>query len=314
MKNTTYIIAITFVVITLLLSVFMLLPSSFAANIVGTNYKNVTVHTSVNITNSKPEVLGVVIYDSTNSALNNITISAGGFKSVTCNASVRDWNGYNDIVYVNSTLYFVNNKSSDTDDNNTHYTNASCTTNSSTGTYTGVYSCVFNVAYYANNGTWYCNVTAKDAYPTSNSSGYNSNTTVFYPVYALNVSDGINYGSIAVEEYSADIGANITNFGNMPINITVEGYGVNRSDGLAMNCSISGNISVGNERFTTISGTGFGSKTSLSSSAQIISGLTMPKQTISDTPIINATYWQLYIPPNPAGNCTGYVLFSATTS
>jgi len=313
MKNSHRVIAV--VVFTLLVgAIFTFLPISSASNSVNTNYKDITVHTSVNITNSKPEVLGVIVYDSSNSSLGNITISAGGFKSVTCNASVRDWNGYNDIVYVNSTLYFVNNKSSDTDDNNTHYTNASCTTNSSTGTYTGVYSCVFNVAYYANNGTWYCNVTAKDAYPTSNSSGYNSNTTVFYPVYALNVSDGINYGSIAVEEYSADIGANITNFGNMPINITVEGYGVNRSDGLAMNCSISGNISVGNERFTTISGTGFGSKTSLSSSAQIISGLTMPKQTISDTPIINATYWQLYIPPNPAGNCTGYVLFSATTS
>jgi len=295
-----------------IVAVISLLPYSIAANNVSGNYKNVSIHTYVNITNSKPEVLGVVIYDSTNSALNNITIAAGDFKSVTCNASVRDWNGYNDIVYVNSTLYFVNNKSSDSDDNNTHYTNASCTTNSSTGTYTGIYSCVFNVAYYANNGTWYCNITDRD---TSSTIGYGFNTTLFYPVYALNVSDGLDYGNVPVYGYSDNFTANVTNFGNMPINITVQGYGTTIGDGLAMNCSLGGNITVGNEKFSA-SPADWGSKTVLTSSSQKIIGLTLVKQTLPDTLIMNTTYWQLYIDAVnvPGGNCTGYITFNAIAS
>jgi hypothetical protein len=300
--------------IVLVSAIFIFIPISFAANNVTINYRNVTVHTYVNITNSKPDVLGVIIYDSSNSSINNITLSAGSMKSITCNASVRDWNGFNDIIHVNATLYYSLNQSTDPDDNNTHYTNSSCTLNTSTGAYNGVYSCVFNILYYANNGTWRCNVTAKDAYSNPNSTGSNSNTTYFYPVYALNVTDGIDYGNIAVEEYSYDRSANITNFGNMGINVNVEGYGVNRSDNLAMNCSISGSISVENERFSTTVGTPFGSKMPLSSASQTIPGLAMPKQTLSSTQIINATYWQLYIPPNPAGNCTGFIIFSAGTS
>ncbi|MGV8086061.1 MAG: hypothetical protein ACP5N1_00365, partial [Candidatus Woesearchaeota archaeon] len=77
------------------------------------------------------------------------------------------------------------------------------------------------------------------------------------------------------------------------------------------NCSLSGNITVSNERFALSSGVAFGSKTSLASTSVLVSGLTMPKQTLHNTYIVNSTYWQLYIPPNPAGNCTGYVIFTA---
>jgi hypothetical protein len=98
----------------------------------------------------------------------------------------------------------------------------------------------------------------------------------------------------------------------MPINITVEGYGVTRGDGLAMNCSLAGNITVDNERFSIVPGTAYAAKTQLTSNlgGVAIPGLTMPKQ-INSTLRENSTYWQLYIPPNPAGNCTGNILFTA---
>ena len=289
----------------------ILVPLATAPNIIGPNYRNVTVWTHVNITNSKPEVLNITIYETTTPTNKNITISAGSLKSVTCNATVRDWNGFNDIVYVNATLYYINNQSFNPDDNNTHYTNASCTLNSSTGTYTGLYQCIFpNVQYYANNGTWYCTVTDQDTY---NKTGNFTSNTTFYPVYALNVTDGIDYGNVAVEDFSNETAANITNFGNMPINVSVEGYGVNRGDGLAMNCSINSNITVNNEHFALTSGIAYGAKTVLTSAPQLLSGLTMPKQTLSSTQIVNSTYWQLYIPPNPAGNCTGWIIFMAQT-
>ncbi|HEY9705307.1 MAG TPA: hypothetical protein V6C58_22905, partial [Allocoleopsis sp.] len=96
------------------------------------------------------------------------------------------------------------------------------------------------------------------------------------------------------------------------INISVEGYGVNRGDGLSMNCSLTGNITVDNQKFATSSGVAFGSKTTLVSTlgGTLIPGLTIPKQ-INSSLVVNETYWQLYIPPNPAGNCTGYIIFTA---
>jgi len=296
----------------LVFTIFFLTPQiSKAANTPGPNYKNVTVWTHVNITNSKPEVLQVIITQDTNFSLRNITLNAGLTRNVICNATVRDWNGYTDIYNINATLWDVRTSYNNaTDNNNTHYTNYNCTNTGNGANYTVNYICNFSVLYYANNGTWSCNVTAVDTY---NKTGYLGNTTVIYPLYALNVTDGIDYGNVAVEDTSLEKTANVTNFGNMPINLTLEGYGVRQGDGLAMNCSLNGNITVDNERFAISSGA-FGTKTALSSSAQTVNSFTIPKQTLPATQIINATYWQLYIPPNPAGNCTGFVIFTATAS
>ncbi|MGV8085991.1 MAG: hypothetical protein ACP5N1_00015 [Candidatus Woesearchaeota archaeon] len=307
-KKTTIGIMLLSVIFLLVVTLFVL-PFGVAPNVVGSNYKNVTVQTFVNITNAKPEVLNVTIYESANFSLRNITVNAGSFKTIFCNATVRDWNGFNDIVYVNASLWHMFTSFSDSsDDNNTHYTNSSCVLNSSISSTVGFYVCSFDVWYYSNNGTWACNVSTLD---TLNKTGSGFNTTIFYPVYSLNVTDGVNFGNVAVEDYSLDVDANVTNLGNMAINLSVEGYGSRRGDGLAMNCSLSGNITVSNERFALSSGVAFGSKTSLASTSVLVSDLTMPKQTLHNTYIVNSTYWQLYIPPNPAGNCTGYVIFTA---
>ena len=280
-----------------------------APNIVGPNYRNVTVHTEVNISNSKPEVLNVSVYESQNASLINITITAGYTKKVYCNATVRDWNGFNDVYYINATLWHIaTSEFNGSDDNNSHYTNLSCTINESLSTYTGWFVCAFDVWYYANNGTWMCNVSAMDYYDAF---GYNNQSTTFYPVYALNVTEGINYGNVAVEEYSGNVTANVTNLGNVPINVTVHGYGTQYNDGLAMNCSIWGNISIESERFSA-NDVDWASKIPLAVSAQQIPGLTLSKQ-VDDNPIVNTTYWQLYINSTnvPGGNCTGYVVFTA---
>jgi len=72
------VVFITLIIMAALLSI--LIPLSNAANTVGPNYKNVTVRTSVNITNAMPEVLSVNIYDVTNNSLRNITVNAGLLK------------------------------------------------------------------------------------------------------------------------------------------------------------------------------------------------------------------------------------------
>jgi hypothetical protein len=297
----------------LLLLAICILPSIIAPHTnIGTNYKNVTVWTHVNITHSRPEVLNVSVYEMLNISTNNITITAGSTKRIYCNATIRDWDGFSDVVYVNATIWhmFTSNNTAP-DNNNSHYTNLTCNLNASLSAYIGWYVCSFDPLYYANNGTWMCNVSAQNSW---NYTGSGNSSTVFYPVYALNVTDGIDYGGVAVYDYSIpDVSANITNLGNMAINISVEGYGAKRGDGLAMNCSINGNITVDNERFSLNNTSSWASKTPLVSTAGgvLVSGLTMLKQTVPSTQIINSTYWQIYIPPNPAGNCTGNIIFTA---
>jgi len=301
-----------FIVLSFAVALVLLLPLGVAPNNVSANYKNVTVWTHVNITNSRPEVLNITFQDSANTSLKNITLNAGGLKDVQCNVTVRDWNGFNDIVYLNATIWYAPTSNiSAPNDNNTHYTNSSCSLNGSISAYVGWYVCDFNVIYYANNGTWMCNATVIDNAST-NGTGMGNGT--FYPVYALNVTDGIDYGNAAVESFAGNVTANITNLGNMPINITVEGYGAGRGDGLAMNCSLGGNITVSNERFATAN-VAWALKTPLTGNSQPLSNLTMLKQN-STALITNSTYWQLYIDStnNPGGNCTGNIIFSAVAS
>jgi hypothetical protein len=306
LKYKLFLIIILFFCVTTLI---LVLPLGIAPNAVGNNYKNVTVQTHVNITNSKPEILNVTVYEALNFSARNITVSAGAIKTIYCNATVRDWNGFNDITFLNASLWHIATSSfSAIDNNNSHYTNSSCTLNASVSSNEGWYVCSFDVLYYANNGTWNCNVSIVDVSETTN---FGNGTTIFYPVYALNVTDGIDYGNVAVEDYSINATANITNIGNMLINVTVEGYGARRGDGLAMNCSLGGNITVSNERFSA-SETDWTSKISLSSIAQSLQNLSMSKQT-TGTLVTNSTYWQVYVNStnNPAGNCTGYVIFTA---
>jgi hypothetical protein len=296
----------------LIVLLVLLMPIGIAPNTVGPNYRNVTVQTNVNITNSKPEIVNITIQDVTNFSLRNITLNAGGYKDIVCNVSVRDWNGFNDVAYVNATLWHLHTSyDSDIDNNNTHYTNTNCTSIGDGSGFYVTYFCNFSIVYYANNGTWICNASVMDYQSASNSRIGN---TSFLPVYALNVTDGINYGNVAVEEFSSNTTANVSNMGNMRINVTVHGYGARYNDGLAMNCSLGGNITINHQLFS-LEDIDWASKLPLSSSPQQIPGLTLSKQ-VDDNLVTNSTYWQLYVDSTngPGGNCTGYVVFTAIAS
>ena len=296
-----------------------LIPLALGLNNTPTgNYENVTVWTRVNITNSKPEFLGIRINDNVPGV--NATLNAGGLRTIFCNSTVRDWNGMNGNITINGTLY-ANGTSSyiAADDNNTHYTNTSCFNVSGAFGQNGVYmnyTCAFDVYYYANVGTWNCTMNALDAKDGKNYSVLASNATYFSPLYALNVSDGIDYGEIAVGEYSNNTYANVTNFGNVNINISVQGYGAALNDGWAFICnnSVSSyNISIGNEAFGLNVTSNFTQKNALTGAIQNVTNLTMPKQNVSGVQVINTTTWQVFIPPsiNPNGECTGNVVFIA---
>ena len=283
------------------------------------NYENVTVWTRINVTNAKPEIFPVVINEGL-PLLPNITLRGGGIRNVLCNATIRDWNGMDDNITVNGSLYFAVAGYNASDDNNTHYTNASCINVTPAYGQNGIYknyTCGFDTLYYANAGVWNCTLAAYDIKDGKNYTVYGSNRTNFDRLFSLNVTDGIDYGDVAVGEFSNTAIANITNFGNSAINITVQGYGGVLNDGNAFVCNTSlsvFNISVGNEAFTiNITNQNFTEKTALNGNLQNITNLTMPKQTDPSVQIINSTAWQVYIPVsiNPNGVCTGNVIFAA---
>ncbi|MFC1648274.1 hypothetical protein ACFL1B_02335 [Nanoarchaeota archaeon] len=272
----------------------------------GPNYRNVTVVTTVNITNSYPEILSVVLPSS-------VTLTAGQTVSVTANVTVRDYDGYNDINLVNATFYdaSVANATAPSD-RNYHYKNTSCVQTGGTG-FTANYSCTFSVYYYANNGSvWTANATAKDQ---GDFTDFESGTATIEPLLAINVTDEIDFGNMAVGDVSTTgIEANVTNFGNVLINVSVYGYGSTTGDGLAMVCT-QRNITIGYEKFSVNNSTPYVSMTALATAAQNIPGLQMYQRT-NDTAggeVYNITYWRLQVPVslNPAGTCNGSVVFQA---
>ncbi|MBR9702856.1 hypothetical protein GOV10_02380, partial [Candidatus Woesearchaeota archaeon] len=270
---------------------------------IGPNYRNISVDTQVNITNSNPVITSISLSEPA-----NITLNAGGTYTLECNVSVRDYNNWDDIDTVNATLLREGTAYGAALNNNTIYRNSSCTRYQQGGFYAN-YTCAFDVLYYSEPGAWNCSVYVNDSYDVQHNA---TNQTHIDGFLALNVTTLIDYGQMDIGQTSLNKTANITNFGNLPINVSVYGYGATGGDGLAMVCTV-GNIPIVNEKYSPVLTDDFAAKVSLSGTPTQIVALTTPKQTTNNQ-VINTTYWQLYIPPNPAGLCNGTVVFQAEAS
>jgi len=239
-----------------------------------------------------------------------LILLAGGTRNISCLVTTMDYNGVSSITNASATLYYYLNKSSDPDNGNVHYTNANCSLNQTTAT-NKTFSCDFQVYYYANNGTWNCSAIVRDS---TNLNGTDSNNTLINQLYALNITDGIGFGNVEPNNESAEITANITNIGNMPINLTLQGYAIFIGDNNGMNCSDGTNVSIDRIKYSLVTST-YNSKDSLTGGLQQLT-LMMPKPT-SLTPVSNTTYWQIMPDPyvgSVSRYCSGYIIFSAESS
>ena len=247
-----------------------------------------------------------------------IDLLAGTSLQVQCNATFLDFNGPGDIVSVNATFFHTQtNTSIDPDDKNSHYTNSSCLNVSQDGDYVD-FVCTFDVWYYANNGSWTCNVTAIDTYDLY---GTGTENAIVNPLYAINISlSTLDYGNLAPGQTTPnaqELVVNITNEGNMDLNLSVYGYGTSPSDGLAMNCTFN-NISIENERYDTLPNRDFDAQMTALTNNDLPSGIPGLSilQRIHDNDnkylnSTNSTYWKIRIPTAIDGFCNGTVVFSA---
>lgn len=305
----------------------ILIGVSFTTNYVigATNITNSTVLARVNITNTEPNITMIVVSPSP------IDLTANGVTVVVCNASIFEYNGINDINQnaTNATFYIQSVGENVPADNNHRYSNSSCNDcvqNSATNISC---ACRFGLQYYANDSsTWLCNMTVRDKGGTQKSgseinlsdSDVSSAVTVT-KLLAINTSTLLDYGNLSVTETSAEIVHNITNVGNINLNLSLRGYGgTNDSvdspfNNMTMTCEL-GNISIGNQRYEVGSqftgATVFANMQSLTNTTRRIN-FTVPSR-IDDSAFgwdRNSTLWRLQIPLTVGGLCNGTIIFGA---
>ncbi len=288
--------------------------------------KNVTVgqfgFTEVdNITiNSPPKIGTITVDDFTLSPPNEIDLLPATTKKITCEGIITEYDGENTLTNVNA-IFFDNSNSSlfDFNDNNLHYTNNSCDLNYSYGNSNEVYAnCSFNIWYYANSWDWNCTLNASD---NLSSTSLGSDLTFINPLLGLGLNSPVSFGEINALEVSEELELNVTNYGNVKINLSLSGYGFQEGDGNAMNCSLGPvkNISIENEKFNLTKSTPgnlnigqfVGNYTNLTSSPVIKKFNLEYRRNDTETKAINSTYWRIYLPTGVSGTCQGNIIFGA---
>ncbi len=292
------------ILLVFLFSVVFLSTNAFSFT-QGPNNRNVSVDTRLNVTGFIPEVIKV-------DAQSPVTLNAGTLTTVFCNATILDYNGFDDIQNVSATIYDDAQVTFDDSlNNNTLYRNESCQPISQDGDYAN-YSCAFRINYYANATDWNCTIVVND---TVGLESNNSNTSTINTLFALNVTNPIDFGKLAMGNLSSNETANVSNLGNVPINVSVEGYGGGIGDGLSFRCQVN-NLTVDLLKFSANSSATYLEKVKLTSGARTpVPQLTVQKP-LNNAGTINTTYWQVYLnnTQNVFGVCNGTIIFQADSS
>lgn len=272
---------------------------------------NDTLVVEVNVTNSEPTLYNVFVNPT------SVALEAGNITTVNCTGEVHDINGWDDIASVNASIYdttygYSNNPS--TEDFNYRYFNQSCNC-TSIDTTNASCSCLFSVQYYTNNGTWQCNMTVADTAGLSS----NRNSSIFNveTLTAIDVPSILDFGDMSVGEESAFVPLNISNYGNVKINVSVRGWGGTQDysaavDDIGLICE-TGNISTSLERYSINNSETYEYMTNLTNTSTGIPNFNLQVRTndITYGNDTNLTYWKLQIPNNIAGYCNGTIEFKA---
>lgn len=299
--------------------IFSVLVPSLTYTIAIAGEGNVTVQTFLQVGNVYPEILNITI----NGGEDTFDLTPNATTVLDFYVIMRDYNGEADLK--NLSLVFFDQDSvtyADPDDNNNHYTNSSCAIDLSYGdSFEASANCTLSIEYYANNATW--NATG-EVYDNNSWSGRNSNIITINPLLAFALPDILDYGIVNSTEVSTEKELNVTNAGNVWLNLSLFGFGAVEGDGNAMNCTYGylRNISIEYEQYNLTS--------SNSSSPIDFTSFDSIYKNLTSTPVVNpfnlryrtndtdagvdesnSTYWRIYVPVGVAGNCTGNIVFGA---
>lgn len=318
-KKKSRLLVFIFLEVALLLIFFSFLTNNVFA---GFGEHNVTVKTNLTVGNVFPEILNVSIEDDAAS----FTLTPNDTTSLKCIAVVRDYNGEADIDDAVSAFFDNAYSYGDSDDNNSHYTNTTCVITNTFGSYNGynddaytaLVNCTYDVWYYANATEWNCTMVVNDSY---NWEGIGYDLITIDPLLALGLPDIIQYGEVNATYVSDENVTNVTNYGNVKINLSLSGYGFWENDGNAMNCTLGANqnISIEYEKYNLTTTTPgdisysefIANYTNLTSYpvTKIFNLDFRHQEAVNEA--WNYTYWRIYVPLGVAGTCQGNIIFGA---
>lgn len=293
----------------------------------GASTQNVTV--LLNVTNTEPTAYDAIVDDLNPSPADQIDLTAGARREVFCNTSASDPNGQADLVNATAELYTTTAGMASARSNSTHYFNSSCLEffNVAGAPNNRTFTCRFNLEYFATNTTWECNMTVRDFGGTQTPASkifLNTSYTdqvVVNSLLAINITKTIlDYGNLSVTETSAEQNINITNVGNVLSNFTVLGYGgdnksLENAGNSSMLCQLN-NISIGQHRYSNVSGINWLNMLNLSYNATLFANATLKVRVNETDPVApnstSPTYWKIRVPLSVGGSCNGTIQFAAT--
>jgi hypothetical protein len=286
--------------------------SNISVTVSGAGYDiatNMTLSSIFNITT-------ISVDDDILDPINQIDLFAATNRTVTCRAIIEDFDG---IGIKNATAKFFDNFSSsysDLDNGNKHYSNDSCYINSSYEINQSEVLCDFQIAYYANSSYWNCTISPID---NNNVSRNGSGSSFINPLLSIEVNDSLTFNGVSNAVSSEQI-LNVTNYGNVKINLSLYGYARNEGDGYAMNCSDGKNISIMYEKYN-LTATNSGNLNLLDfqikyinlTSSSVVKRFNLDfRHSDGQNIATNSTYWRIYGPGGISGTCSGNIVFGAS--
>jgi len=233
----------------------------------------------------------------------DIILTTGSSKQITCNATVIDSDGVENLtataVFYDKTTANANSA----DDNNNHYSDLNCSAAGS-GNQSQI-SCSFSLMYYANAGDqWICNMTVSDG--SDNACNSSTNLTV----EELTAFDITNISYIGVSGTEIDPGnlsaisqMNITNLGNTDFTVELSGTDL---------VCVQGKIFTENQRYNETPGFDWNTAQELRTDVKVLHNFIVPRQQDDSTMSIQSLYWRIQAPIDGAGGlCAGSITINA---
>ncbi len=272
--------------------------------------------------NNPPTVVNVVTSNTSNGTTDNypggsISPTAGGTKTIYLNGLVEDLDGQNTITNVRGVFHrsAATNGSTCTSSGNDCYVVSSCGLVNDTNTNRKVYSCRMDLQYYSDS------TDASGRYPSNNWVAYvevtdgtdtgtnNALTKEMNSVLSLNFGGPIEFGN-------HDMGDVTTSSNNVEYTFSQKGN-VNADVEVAMPngmpCTSSGSIPAGNVKWA-LSDVGYssGSSTAMTTSP-VDTNLDVAYGTDASPSPSKFMYFNLSVPYNIGGTCTGVTTISAVS-
>lgn len=271
-----------------------------------------------NITlNSPPNITSIMVDDSILDPLDEVDLEIATTRDVVCQAIVEELD-HDNVTTASSRFYHSSSSYDSIDDNNDHYTNNSCYVNSSYGLINEyLVICTYSLEYYSNPGQWGCIVHVSDNQSTIGNGSDNVNVNT---LLGVGLPDSIDFGLLGLGKLSNDSEINVTNYGNVILNLSLNTYALDLDDGLAMNCTNGEDLLTNSQKYNlTSSNPG---DLTLQQADLVYENMTnftvvrefnlQPRTDDLNNDAIRPTYWRMYIHDDFAGGfCSGNLRFGA---